>query len=76
MKKQMFLSSVFLSWFFKMLGHNIFGACSHPISLLLLSHFSRPTLGDPIDGSPPGSAIPGILQAKTLEWVAISLSNA
>ena len=34
------------------------------------------TLCDPIDGSPPGSAIPGILQAKTLEWVAISFSNA
>ena len=34
------------------------------------------TLCDPIDGSPPGSAIPGILQARTLEWVAISLSNA
>ena len=32
-----------------------------------------PTLCDPIDGSPPGSAIPGILQARTLEWVAISL---
>ena len=31
---------------------------------------SRPTLCDPIDGSPPGSAIPGILQARTLEWVA------
>ena len=37
---------------------------------------SRPTLGDPIDGSPPGSPIPGILQARTLEWVAISFSNA
>ena len=37
---------------------------------------SCPTLCDPIDGSPPGSAIPGILQARTLEWVAISLSNA
>ena len=35
-----------------------------------------PTLCDPIEGSPPGSAIPGILQARTLEWVAISLSNA
>ena len=34
------------------------------------------TLCDPIDGSPPGSAIPGILQARTLEWVAISFSNA
>ena len=37
---------------------------------------SCPTLCDPIDGSPPGSAIPGILQARTLEWVAISFSNA
>ena len=34
------------------------------------------TLCDPIDGSPPGSAIPGILQARTLEWIAISFSNA
>ena len=34
------------------------------------------TLCIPIDGSPPGSAIPGILQARTLEWVAISFSNA
>ena len=32
-------------------------------------------LCDPIDGSPPGSPVPGILQAKTLEWVAISFSN-
>jgi len=35
-----------------------------------------PTLCDSIDGSPPGSPIPGILQARTLEWVAISFSNA
>ena len=35
-----------------------------------------PTLCDPIDGSPPGSAVPGILQARTLEWVAVSFSNA
>ena len=34
------------------------------------------TLCDPIDGSPPGSAVPGILQARTLEWVAISFFNA
>ena len=34
------------------------------------------TLCDPVDGSPPGSTIPGILQARTLEWVAISFSNA
>ena len=37
---------------------------------------SCPTLCDPIDGSPPGPAVPGILQAGTLEWVAISSSNA
>ena len=37
---------------------------------------SCPTLCDPIDGSPPGSTTPGILQARTLEWVAISFSNA
>jgi len=34
------------------------------------------TLCDPIDGSPPGSPVPGILQARTLEWVAMSFSNA
>ena len=37
---------------------------------------SCPALCDPIDGSPPGSPVPGILQARTLEWVAISFSNA
>ena len=40
------------------------------------SHQSCPTLCDPIDGSPPGSSVPGILQARTLEWVAMSFSNA
>ena len=40
------------------------------------SRQSCPTLCDPTDGSPPGSPIPGILQARTLEWVAISFSNA
>ena len=40
------------------------------------SHQSCPTLCDPKDSSPPGSAVPGILQARTLEWVAISFSNA
>ena len=45
--------------------------------LLLLSCFSRVlTLCDPIDGGPPGSPVPGILQARTLEWLAISFSNA
>jgi len=41
--------------------------------LLLLSRFS---LCDPIDGSPPGSPVPGILQARTLEWIAIAFSSA
>ena len=45
--------------------------------LLLLSRISHiQTLCDPIDGSPPGSSVPGILQATTLEWVAISFSDA
>ena len=46
--------------------------------LLLLSQIfqSCPTLCDPIDGSPPDSPVPGILQARTLEWVAMSFSNA
>ena len=35
-----------------------------------------PTLCEPIGGSPPGPAVPGVLQARTLEWVAISFSNA
>ena len=54
-------------------------SAQQPISsllLLLLSRFSRVRLCDPIDSSPPGSAVPGILQARTLEWVAISFSNA
>ena len=47
------------------------------VSLLLLSHFSRVRLcATPIDSSPPGSPVPRILQARTLEWVAISFSNA
>ena len=44
--------------------------------LLLLSCFSRVRLCNPRDGSPPGSPVPGILQARTLEWVAICFSNA
>ena len=58
--------------------------CSNPTSgsLLLVAAAaakllqSCPSLCDPIDGSPPGSAVPWILQARTLEWVAISFSNA
>jgi len=51
----------------------------HPAKLYISnckSLQSCPTLCDPIDGSPPGSPIPGILKARTLEWVAISFSNA
>ena len=44
--------------------------------LVLLSRFSCVRLCDPIDGSPPGSSIHGILQARKLEWVAISFSSA
>ena len=55
-----------------------------PFSAILLQHAAAAakscqsclTLCDPIDGSPPGSPVPGILQARTLEWVAISFSNA
>ena len=43
--------------------------------LLLLLLQSCPTLGDPIDGSPLGSPVPGVLQARTLEWAAISFSK-
>ena len=47
-----------------------------PAAAAAKSHQSCPTLCDPIDGSPPGSTVPGILQARTLEWVAISFSSA
>ena len=49
---------------------------SRLLPLQLLSRFSHVRLCDPIDGSPPGSPVPGILQARTLEWVAISFSDA
>ena len=48
---------------------------THPAAAAKLLQLC-PTLCDPIDGSPPGSPVPGILQARTLEWVAISFSNA
>ena len=47
----------------------------NPIQDIAKSLQSFPTLCDPIDGSPPGSPVPGILQARTLEWAAISFSN-
>ena len=49
---------------------------SHAAAAAAKSIQSCPTLCDPIDGNPPGSATPGILQARALEWVAISFSNA
>ena len=48
--------------------------CTLPAAAAAKSLQSCPALCDPIDGSPPGSLIPGILQARTLEWVAISFS--
>ena len=53
-----------------------FGIVSKAAAAASKSLQSCPTLCDPIDGSPPGSPVPGILQARTLEWVAISFSNA
>ena len=50
--------------------------CFVIFTVLSKSLQSFPTLCDPIDGSPPGSPVPGILQARILEWVAISFSNA
>ena len=48
----------------------------YPAAAAAKSLQSCPTLCNPIDGSPPGSPIPGILQARTLEWVAVSFSHA
>ena len=54
----------------------MFESCVPAAAAAAKSLQSCPTLCDPIDGSPPGPAVPGILQARTLEWVAISSSNA
>ena len=69
--------------------HSLHSHCCTTITTIHLQNFfilpnaaaakslqSCPTLCDPIDGSPPGSAVPGILQARALDWVAISFSNA
>ena len=68
-----------LPWITILCGFPSFNSIS---TLLLLSHFSRvrglqscPILCDPIDTSPPGSPVPGILQARTLEWGAIAFSD-
>ena len=70
-------------WFKRMISSRgwdrvdwVIGIGIYTLLLLLLSHFSRIRLCvTPIDSSPPGSLVSGILQAKTLEWVAISISN-
>ena len=61
--------AIFCLFFVKTYSHTIAAAAAAK------SLQSCPTLCDPIDGSPPGSLVPGILQARTLEWVAISFSN-
>ena len=55
---------------------NFVFASTIPVTAAAKSLQSCPTLWNPTDGSPPGSPVPGILQARTLEWVAISFSNA
>ena len=67
--------SHFLYWYCFVLYHHLKNVKTTPTTAKL-SRFSCVQLCDPIDGSPPGSPIPGILQARTLEWVAISFSNA
>ena len=58
------------------LGHTLNGLNQLAAAAAAKSLQLCPTLCNPIDGNPPGSPIPGILQARTLEWVAISFSDA
>ena len=62
-------ATIFFSLYLNLLKTSVAAAAAKSLQ-------SCPTLCHPIDGSPPGSPIPGILQARTLEWVAISFSNA
>ena len=66
------VSYVNANWIFSPLDMFI----CNPAAAAAKSLQSCPTLCDPIDSGPPGSPVPGILQARTLEWVAISFSNA
>ena len=65
-------------WFISSVSYSFLstGLLPPPAAAAAMSLQSCPTLCDPIDGSPPGSPVPGILQARTLEWVAISFFNA
>ena len=66
------LTDMQLADIFFLVGHLSFNLAAAAAKSLQ----SCPTLCDPMDGSPPGCPVPGILQARTLEWVAISFSNA
>jgi len=70
-RKMTWLQKRFASFIFY-----LFLSCPKQLTATAKSLQSCPILCDPIDGSPPGSPVPGILQARTLEWVAISFSNA
>ena len=61
-----------LNWMGGQVGKKFGVVCTYAAAKLLQS---CPTLCDPLDGNPPGSPVPEILQARTLEWVAISFSN-
>ena len=65
-----FLHSIYLKLAFLFINYSAAAAAAAKLLQSCL------TLCDPIDGSPPGSPVPGIIQARTLEWVAISFSNA
>ena len=64
------------SWFCTEIGQQVVVVAVLLLLLLLLSRFSRVRLCATIDHSPPDSPVPGILQARTLGWVAISFSSA
>ena len=80
------LSLWYVSWLTLIYGHKIIFIHIFAYTHYIIIHMcaaaaakslqSCPTLCDPTDGSPPGSPVPGILQARTLEWVAIAFSNA
>ena len=76
--KRLLLLLFFLKWSNQMLNNciNHFWLRVSPAAAAAKSLQSCPTLCDPIDGSPPGFPVPGILQARTLEWVAISFCYA